>query len=249
MLTALEYTSLSIYGVFIVVCFVLGMARGKRSRKIVSHLVFFFLVYMMLLCWVAAKSAWTGVTTILMKNAAFSCVCLLIITNIVNKFSIYMFLHLLNLAAECLALYMSVVEVDFDKKTTWLEVAWVIAAVRFSYLFMEIVEGPNYNPFVPKVVITFNIVHEYFCLMFYTMSPGFQDIIDVRTMMIVMGILNLVAFTSCALFSVHYNWLSIARSSHTSKEKTSRTLVMMDHSLHSGSNVGPIAAALHSHSH
>jgi uncharacterized membrane protein len=224
MLVILECTSLVIYGVLIVLCFVFGLARGKKVRKVLAHFVFFFLLYMMMLCWVGMTSAWfvDGIDIVrFSKNIAFSLLCMLVVTNIVNKFSAYTLIHLVNFTFAYYAMYNAFILDHYGERLTWLEICGVVSACRLAYLVKEILDGKNYNPIIAKTVVTLNIIYDVTFFVVFVMSPYFQSLISLYTMNVVMSIFDLSIIPLCSLIIVHYNWISIA---HSDVDKNAETV-------------------------
>lgn len=220
MLFVVECISLAAYAVTILLAFILGLARGKRTRKVIIHLVFFSLFYMIMLCWIDMTSSWEVLRSSddvhidvirLTKNAIFSGVCALIITIIINKFSAYIIIHALNFTFAYFTLYKSMSSDEYKDRLTWLEVSCVLSVLRFFYILKEIIDGRRYNPAIAKTVVGFNLIYDILYYMLFIMSPYFQDMISLYSMNLAMSIIDLSLIPVCSLIVVHYNWISISQ--------------------------------------
>ncbi|OQW70853.1 MAG: hypothetical protein BVN35_17730 [Proteobacteria bacterium ST_bin11] len=220
MLFVVECASLVVYAVTILLAFVFGLARGKRARKVIIHFIFFSLIYMIVLCWIGMTSAWNIVRPSdgeridmvrFTKNVVFSSTCVLIVTNIINKFSAYTIIHGLNFAFAYFSLYNAMLDDLYEDRLTWLEISCVLSIFRFFYLLKEIIDGKRYNPIIAKVVVGFNIAYDILYYMVFIMSPYFQNLISFYSMNVVMSVLDLVFVPLCALIVVHYNWISMSQ--------------------------------------
>lgn len=219
MFVILEYVSLSVYAVTLFFCFVLGLARGKRTRKVVVHAVFFCLAHLILLCWLGATASYTivrlsdGVRVDMVffaKNVVFSAMCTFVVTSIVNKWSAFTVVHGVNFVLAYFSLYKAMLADEYPSRVTWLEVSGVLMFVRFVYLFKEIVDGRKYDPWVAKIVAFFVLAYNVAFFVLLTMSPFFQVLISQRAMSLSLSIIDLLLIPTCSFIVVHYNWISVS---------------------------------------
>ncbi len=218
MLFGLECGSVAVYGVSILACFVFGLARGKPVRKANSHIIFFFFLYMIALCFLDMYSSWGRIRESdgfhvdmirFAKSLGFTGVFTLIVTNMISGFSIFTLIHGATLAFTYFALYMSMIEHTYSERVGWLVAYSATNAVRLFYLLKEIVDGKHYNPVVLKTVTLFNILYNAIYFVAFVMSDYFQGLISVYTMNVIMSTVDLILVPLCTFIISHFGWSAI----------------------------------------
>ena len=200
-----------------IICTIVGSNRGDHAKRANSHIIFYFICFM-ILWYVAANVIPFGLAVdrndglhfipLLRFFCGFTIIFVFttLTVYVIKEDSLNLVLHFIISAASVSLLFFGAFSYDLGARRLWTVAAVVFIVILFSHVIKESNRERMASPRFISSIILFSMIYTIVFFVTTVCGPLHENVMSFYAQELIMSITDLIISGTYSIFIVHYSW-------------------------------------------